>query len=122
MILANHTLKQLNIIECENSHGPFSSVSRFVNKCCSNMGKRLFHYELTNPVFEETWLQNEYNSVELLMNHIEKVQNMRIFCVPMYCSMASIFLLSKLEIKIISLGLNTDNTRSRSSKVVGSNK
>lgn len=77
MVLANHTLKQLNIIECENSHGPFSSVSRFVNKCCSNMGKRLFHYELTNPVFDETWLQNEYNSVELLMNYIEKVQNMR---------------------------------------------
>ena len=73
MILANHTLKQLNIIDSENSFGPYSSVLKFTNKCCSNMGKRLFQYELTNPVFDEEWLQNEYNSIEILSKNMENV-------------------------------------------------
>ena len=77
MILANHTLKQLNIIDCENSHGPFSSVMKFTNKCCSNMGKRLFQYELTNPVFDELWLQNEYNSIEIFSKNMENVTKIR---------------------------------------------
>lgn len=72
MILANHTLLQLNIIDDQNSDGKhagkLSSVLGFLNKCCSAMGKRLFQYQLTNPTFNETWLKREYEMTEMILN------------------------------------------------------
>ena len=41
------------------------------------MGKRLFQYELTNPVFDELWLQNEYNSIEIFSKNMENVSKIR---------------------------------------------
>jgi DNA mismatch repair protein MutS len=67
IILANHTLSQLNIIDDYNEdakkHGKLSSVLSLLNKCCSPMGSRRFQYQLTNPTFDETWLNNEYNMI-----------------------------------------------------------
>lgn len=50
VILANHTLKQLNIID-DNSNessqsGHLSSVNSFLNKCCTSMGRRSFSLSL----------------------------------------------------------------------------
>jgi len=71
MILANHTLKQLNIIDEENGKmenaGKLSSVSRFLNYCCTPMGKRQFHYQLLSPVFNREWLQREYDRMDNLL-------------------------------------------------------
>jgi DNA mismatch repair protein MutS len=71
-VLANHTLKQLNIIE-ENSDGKsfgiLSSVLSFLNKTCSSMGKRLFQNLLLNPTFDEPWLNREYTVVDYLIEH-----------------------------------------------------
>lgn len=71
MILANHTLKQLNIIDDDSidgrNSGKFSSVLSFLNKCCSPMGKRLFQYQLTNPTFDTEWLQKEYNITDYVI-------------------------------------------------------
>ena len=71
MILANHTLTQLNIIsdnsfDSQNS-GKLSSVMSFLNKCSTSMGKRLFQYQLTHPTTNIEWLQNEYAMVEKTM-------------------------------------------------------
>ena len=50
LILANHSLKQLNIINDNNHSGKFSSVIQLLNKCESPMGKRKFDYILLNPI------------------------------------------------------------------------
>ena len=71
VILANHTLKQLNIINdtsLEGISGNLSSVSTFLNKACSPGGKRLMKYQLLNPCFDETWLNAEYDIIEKLLN------------------------------------------------------
>jgi len=68
MILANHTLMQLNIIDDSKSHGQFSSASSFLNKCYSSIGKRKMHYQITNPTYDEKWLNMEYEMIEQMMN------------------------------------------------------
>jgi len=72
MVLANHTLKQLNMIEEENGKtenaGKLSSVSRFLNHCCTAMGKRLFQSQLLTPVFNTEWINQEYAAMELLLS------------------------------------------------------
>ncbi len=73
MTLANHTLKQLNIInEKENNYGIFSSVLSFLNKCLTSMGKRLFQHQLTNPTFDEEWLNGEYKMISLFIENYDK--------------------------------------------------
>ena len=76
-ILANHTLKQLNIIDDNQCQSNLSSVLKFLNKCCYYGGKRLFKYQLTNPCFDEEWLMNEYNLIEEAKNSID-IDNCRI--------------------------------------------
>lgn len=69
LILANHSLKQLNIIDDGNSDykGKFSSVSRMLNECISSMGKRKFSYQFLNPVTDKEYLQDEYDIIEHLL-------------------------------------------------------
>jgi DNA mismatch repair protein MutS len=70
MVLANHTLLQLNIID-EHSvgkpHGHLSSVLSFLNKSVTAMGKRLFQHQLTNPTFNTEWLQTEYDMISMAL-------------------------------------------------------
>ena len=60
VLLANHTLKQLNIIKDNQSTGKYSSVSTFMNNCKTKSGKRAFYNNLLNPTNNIEWLQNEY--------------------------------------------------------------
>lgn len=74
VILANSTLKQLNIIDDNTADGMksgrCSSVLSFVNRCCTAMGKRQMQEMLCNPVFNVEWLQQEYDIVEhILIEH-----------------------------------------------------
>lgn len=84
VILANHTLKQLNIINDTSlsggSYGNLSSVSSFLNKACSPMGKRLMKHQLLNPCFDETWLNTEYDIIEktLVTSDVVKVMRNRL--------------------------------------------
>jgi DNA mismatch repair protein MutS len=70
VLLLNHTIKQLNIIDDvandSKSCGHLSSVLSFLNKCSCSMGKRLFKKELLNPTFSEEWLQKEYDMIEIM--------------------------------------------------------
>jgi DNA mismatch repair protein MutS len=81
MILANHTLLQLNIIsdmtrDSMNS-GKLSSVLSFLNKCCSPMGKRKFQYQLTNPTFNIQWLNMEYNMIDKMLSNYDFIPMFR---------------------------------------------
>ncbi len=67
MILANHSLKQLNIIEDDNYRGKYSSVSKMLNECITPMGKRKFTNNFLNPVTDEDYLQREYDIIESLL-------------------------------------------------------
>jgi len=64
MILANHSLKQLNIIDNGSHSGNISSVSAFLNKCVTPMGKRKLRYNLLNPTTDIDILNKEYNICE----------------------------------------------------------
>lgn len=65
VVLANHTLKQLNIIDGDSrDSGVYSSVSTFLNKCVSPMGRRQLYAQLTNPVFDVEWLNREYSMIQ----------------------------------------------------------
>ena len=74
LTLANHSLKQLNIIN-DGSVKPsaLSSVSDFLNKCSTQMGKRKFLYNILNPTSDQTILQNEYDITEYFLNNYDKL-------------------------------------------------
>ena len=67
LILANHSLKQLNVIEDDNYRGKYSSVSKMLNECLTPMGKRKFTNNFLNPVTDEEYLQQEYNITDALL-------------------------------------------------------
>ena len=67
LILANHSLKQLNIIDDDNYSGKYSSVVKMLNECITPMGKRKFIYCFLNPTTDIVYLQKEYDIVEKLL-------------------------------------------------------
>jgi DNA mismatch repair protein MutS len=72
LILANHSLKQLNVIDDNNYSGKYSSVSKMLNECLTPMGKRKFLYNFLNPTTNIEYLQREYNITEHLMDNNSK--------------------------------------------------
>lgn len=83
--LANHTLKQLNIInnsETDNSNSidsnNLSSVLNFLDKTITTMGSRRLKSILLNPTYNIEWLNKEYNKIEkCLTNYNEIVISIR---------------------------------------------
>jgi DNA mismatch repair ATPase MutS len=75
LILANHSLKQLNIIDDSNGTGKYSSVSKMLNSCLTPMGKRYFNYQFLNPTTNIDFLQREYNIIDHLLTNYEKYGN-----------------------------------------------
>ena len=69
MILANHSLKQLNIIDDDNYTGKYSSVLKFLNNCVTPMGMRKFKYKILNPIFNTEKLNKEYAITEHVLLH-----------------------------------------------------
>jgi DNA mismatch repair protein MutS len=68
LILANHSLKQLNIIDDDNYRGKYSSVVKMLNECITTMGKRKFTYNFFNPVTDDDYLQKEYDIIDTLLS------------------------------------------------------
>ena len=72
MVLANHTLEQLNIIDSKglsgSDAGSNSSVFRLLNKCKTPMGSRRFYYRLLHPSFNINAIQREYDITEYVLN------------------------------------------------------
>jgi DNA mismatch repair protein MutS len=70
MILANHTLEQLNIVDAVGSGskpGKCSSVYRLLNHCKTPMGARRFYYRLLHPSFNVAAIQREYDITEYVL-------------------------------------------------------
>lgn len=67
LVLANHSLKQLNMISDNRQHGKYSSVVSFLNNCVTPMGKREFNYNLLNPTTNIDTLNTSYNITEHLL-------------------------------------------------------
>jgi len=67
--LANHSLKQLNIINDGNiKSGKHSCVSELLNDCLTPMGKRKFLNNILNPVCDNKFLQREYDITEYFLS------------------------------------------------------
>jgi DNA mismatch repair protein MutS len=73
--LANHTLKQLNILDDSSADGKragmLSSVFSLVNKCCTAMGRRKLYMQITHPIYCEEALRREYDITALLLEKAE---------------------------------------------------
>ena len=74
MVLANHTLEQLNIIDSKEGGGggSNSSVFRLLNKCKTPMGARRFHYRLLHPSFNVAAINREYDITEYILKKEEE--------------------------------------------------
>ena len=68
LTLANHSLKQLNIISDSRYTGKLSSISSLLNNCITTIGKRAFNYSLLNPKTDHSFLIIEYNITEHILN------------------------------------------------------
>jgi DNA mismatch repair protein MutS len=72
LTLANHSLKQLNIIDDGTvKTSKMSSVSALLNNCSTPMGKRKFKYNILNPIYDETVLRREYDITEYIVNNFD---------------------------------------------------
>ena len=69
LVLANHSLKQLNMID-DGSVKPnkYSCVTSMLNDCLTPMGKRKFKELLLTPVCDEDYLQKEYDMTEYMIS------------------------------------------------------
>ena len=77
LILGNHSLKQLNIIGNQQHRGVLSSVSNFINKCNTPMGKRKLHNTLINPTSNSEDLQKQYAITKYVRDNYESFEDIR---------------------------------------------
>jgi len=75
LVLANHSLKQLNIIDDSRHTGKLRSVSSFLNNCVTTMGKRRFMYDLHNPTTNISVLNKSYQITDHLLDTHTRVHN-----------------------------------------------
>jgi DNA mismatch repair protein MutS len=72
LTLANHSLKQLNIINDGSvKSSKLSSVSGLLNNCLTPMGRRKFLYNMLNPICDNNKLKREYNITEYILKNFE---------------------------------------------------
>jgi DNA mismatch repair protein MutS len=71
LLLANHSLKQLNIIDDQRMKNQFSSILNMLNKCISRIGKRQFTKMLLNPVTNNSFLNNNYDMISYILNNYD---------------------------------------------------
>lgn len=67
LVLANHSLQQLNILGDNNYTGKLSSISSMLNNCITSIGKRKFNYELLHPTSNIDELNKSYDITEHLL-------------------------------------------------------
>jgi DNA mismatch repair protein MutS len=79
LILANHSLRQLNIIDDGNAGnagggcggggggGRLSSILSLLNHTVTPMGSRAYKYALLHPTFDETRLEHDYAITEYML-------------------------------------------------------
>lgn len=99
LLLANHSLKQLNIVDDGNHTGSCSSVLRLLNRCITTMGKRAFSYQLLNPTATDiAYLQKEYEMTDYILSNYDSFHYLNE-------SLSEIKDVSKMNRKIIMLSI-----------------
>jgi DNA mismatch repair protein MutS len=71
LILANHSLRQLNILDNGDHNGITSSVVRFVNRCITPMGKRKQYFDIIRPTRNAEWLNRQYTITQHLTDKLD---------------------------------------------------
>jgi DNA mismatch repair protein MutS len=77
LVLANHSLKQLNIIDDSSYIGKYSSVEKLLNLCLTPMGRREFSLRLLNPTTNKSWINEEYDMTEYLLTDTEPIKKLQ---------------------------------------------
>lgn len=78
LVLSNHSLYQLNIIDDTRHNGKLQSVCSLLNNCVTTMGKRKFVFNLHYPTTNEKVLQESYDITEhMLIKGEDKLMNIR---------------------------------------------
>jgi DNA mismatch repair protein MutS len=75
VVLANHSLQQLNIIRdgINARNGVLSSVANFITtKTATDMGSRELKSNLLNPTIDEDFLNNEYNITNYIVERNQR--------------------------------------------------
>lgn len=73
----NYSLSQLNIINDNRDKSRYSSLSRFLNQCVTNMGKRKIKEIITKPITNINTLNNEYEKVDYIRANIGSFLDIR---------------------------------------------
>jgi DNA mismatch repair protein MutS len=71
LVLANHSLQQLNMLDDARHTGRLRSVSALLNNCVTTMGKRQFMYHLHYPTTRVDLLRQSYAMTEHLLQQNE---------------------------------------------------
>ena len=77
LILGNHSLRQLNIVNPNNIKGQYSSVERLINKCITPMGRRSFKDKILHPVTDIKYLNKEYDIIDYVKHNYDKFEFLR---------------------------------------------
>jgi DNA mismatch repair protein MutS len=78
LLLANHSLKQLNILDDTHAtdyKGRYSSVETFLNQCATPMGRRRFSHLLLNPITNPDILNRRYEIMEHTLSNFANLEN-----------------------------------------------
>ena len=76
LTLANHSLKQLNIINDGTvKSAKLSCVSQLLNNCLTQMGRRKFLYNILNPIYDHVTLQREYDITDYYLTCYDVYSN-----------------------------------------------
>ena len=70
LILYNNSIYQLDVIEYNkyNDNCNYKSLFNIINKCSTNIGKRLLNYRLLNPINNIVMLNNRYEQIDYMLN------------------------------------------------------
>ena len=72
VILGNHTLQQLNIINDKVNKGRFSSVVNLINQCKTTTGKRKLKSSILKPCCDPFSLTQDYDITEHLLSNFKE--------------------------------------------------
>jgi DNA mismatch repair protein MutS len=68
LLLGTHSLRQLNIIDDKRHMGTLRSVSDFLNRCVTNMGRREFFHKFVSPLTNPDKINQAYSVTDSLIS------------------------------------------------------
>lgn len=84
LYLANHSLKQLNIIPDNKFRGKMGSVVDFIDHCHTIMGKRLLRECVLHPITDPNILETKYNHIQFFVDNMKHTNIIRKYLNEIY--------------------------------------